>query len=109
AADEAMGQGFVTEYAGKVSDFKNQTGFAVIQPYQLMAWDQFMAMQFTDGVSMFQQAQANWQGYDGFDEALHKAIDPLPDNVMFDDFKNCPSCFISDVTFDTTAYLKGLY
>ena len=110
AADEAMGQGFVTEYAGKVSDFKNQTGFAVIQPYQLQSWDQFMAMQFSDAVSMIQQAQGNWQGYDGMDDALQKAV-VLPDTVAFEDFKNCPQCFINEpgLTFDTTEYLKQLY
>jgi hypothetical protein len=110
AADEAMGQGFVTEYAGKVSDFKNQTGFAFFQPYQQQTWDQFMAQQLPDAVSMIQQAQNNWQGYDGLDEALQNAV-TLPDTVTFSDFKNCPQCFISEpgLTFDTTEYLKQLY
>ena len=31
AADEAMGQGFVTEYAGKVADLKNMTASSIFR------------------------------------------------------------------------------
>ena len=59
AADEAMGQGFVTEYAAPVSTLK-MMGVSIFSPDQKQTWDSFSSQQFDDPVAMVQQAQANW-------------------------------------------------
>ena len=114
AADEASGQGFVTEFAGEVDVSGNGTSgnlFLQIFPqWQQDSWAQFQATTFTDPIQMVQQASNNWSGMDGMDEAFAAAV-TLPDTVSFEDFKNCMVCYINEpgVAFDTTAYLQQLY
>jgi hypothetical protein len=109
AADEAMGQGFVTEYAAPVMDLKNM-GVSIFSPEQKQVWDSFSTQQFDDPIAMWQQAQANWGGLDGFEDALQKTV-ILPPEIEFRDFKNCMRCYIGEpgVVFDTSIYLQQLY
>jgi hypothetical protein len=88
AADEAMGQGFVTEYAGRHADL----GLAVFPVWQQESWTDFASRTFTDAAQMLQEAIGNWGNFDGFDDALREAV-TLPDGVSFDDFKRCPRCY----------------
>jgi hypothetical protein len=106
AADEAMGQGFVTEYAGKHADL----GVAVFPEWQQQAWSDFMARQHPDPLQMVSEARGNWGMYDGFDDALREAV-TLPDDLEFEDFKNCMQCYLSmqGVVFDTQLYLEKLF
>ena len=106
AADEAMGQGFVTEYAGKHSDL----GLQIFPMWQMDNWMAFQNQQFADAFAMISQASDNWSGWDGFDEALRETV-TLPDSVPFEDFKNCVRCYASDpaFSFDTTVFLRHLY
>jgi hypothetical protein len=109
AADEAMGQGFVTEYAAPVANLKSM-GVSIFSPEQKQAWDSFSTQQFDDPIAMYQQAQANWGGLDGFDDALQHTV-MLPSEIEFRDFKNCMRCYIDEpgVVFDTSVYLQQLY
>jgi MYXO-CTERM domain-containing protein len=109
AADEAQGQGFVTEYAGATQALID-TGLSIFPDWQQQTWTDFMSQQHTDPVAMVQTAGQNWSGWDGFDDALLDAV-VLPDTITFDDFKRCMRCYITTegVVFDTTAYLTGLY
>src|SRR6185436_19068081 len=61
-------------------------------------------------MQMVQQANANWAGYDGLDEAFAEAV-TLPATVSLGDYKNCMVCYMSEpgVSFDTTKYMKALY
>jgi len=110
AADEAAGQGFVTEYAG-TTDGSNAGAFIeVFAQWQKDNWARFQATPFTDPVQMVQQATANWSGLDGLDEAF-AATAVLPATITIDDFKNCMVCYLSEpgVVFNTTTYLQKLY
>jgi MYXO-CTERM domain-containing protein len=109
AADEAMGQGFVTEYAGKVSDLKN-IGLMIFNEGQRQQWDTFSNTQFTDAIDIVLQARQMWGGFDGFEDAMRETA-VLPDEISYSDFKNCMRCFIDEpgVVFDTSLYLQNLY
>jgi hypothetical protein len=111
AAGEAMGQGFVTEYADKVATLQPPGSKLIFQDSQRQAWANFQASTHTDPVMMIEEASQNWQGWDGFDEALRAAVEPLPADVTFEDFKNCVRCYIGTpgVSFNTAEYLLQLY
>jgi hypothetical protein len=110
AADEAMGQGFVTEFAGKTTQFKKDSGTAIFSTYQQSSWDSFSAATYPDALTMIRTANMSWGGYDGFDDALQASV-TLPTTIAFNDFKNCLACYITaqGVTFDQTLFLRQLY
>jgi hypothetical protein len=101
-----MGQGFVTEYAGRHADL----GLAVFPEWQRQAWTAFMSRQHQDPVQMVSEARSNWGMFDGFDDALRAAV-TLPDDLAFEDFKNCMQCYLSreGVVFETQLYLEKLF
>jgi MYXO-CTERM domain-containing protein len=106
AADEAQGQGFVTEFAGKHSAL----GLQILPTWQRDAWTTFQNQQFTDPLEMISQATNQWGGWDGFDDALQKAVS-LPEGVAFSDFKNCGRCYVDDpaFAFNTSTFRRQLY
>jgi MYXO-CTERM domain-containing protein len=111
AANEAMGQGFVTEFAGKTAMYKQATGNGLIFPmYQQQTWDQFMTVAHTDSMQMIRDATNNWGTWDGFDDALRLAT-TLPSTLAFSDFKACLACYLTSagVSFDRAMFLTQLY
>ena len=110
AADEAMGQGFVTEFAGPHASLGFQGGVQIFPDFQRENWQNFQAAQHADATQMIQEAMGNWGGWDGFDDALRAAV-TLPADIAYADFKNCTQCYLSaqGVTFDTPAFLRQLY
>ena len=109
AADEAAGQGFVTEFAGTI-DGTSGPLVEVFAQWQRDNWTNFQSTQHTDPVQMVQDANNQWAGYDGLEEAIAGAV-TLPDTITLEDFKNCMTCYLGEpgVVFDTTAYLTQLY
>ena len=109
AADEAMGQGFVTEFAGPHQS-PNMQQISIFPPWQRDMWQQFQAMQHPDGLQMIEQAMGSWGAWDGFDDALQKAL-TLPQDVAFSDFKNCMRCYSDEpgFVFSTSTFLRQLY
>jgi uncharacterized protein (TIGR03382 family) len=109
AADEAQGQGFVTEYADRTQVLLD-AGLSIFPDGQQQTWANFMSQQHTDPVMMVQAAAQNWSGWDGFDDALQGAV-TLPPEIAFEDFERCMRCYIAEegVVFDTAAYLTNLY
>lgn len=110
AADEAMGQGFVTEFAAKTTAFQSSTGSGVFPMYQQQSWGQFSAASHPDSTAMIREATMNWGAWDGFDDALQASV-TLPSTIAFQDFKACLACYISatGVSFDRTKFLTQLY
>jgi hypothetical protein len=110
AADEAMGQGFVTEFASTTASFKQASGAGIFPTYQQQAWDQFSAAPHTDAMAMIRDSTASWGAWDGFDDALAASV-VLPSTLSFKDFKACLACYLSapGVSFDTTKFLTQLY
>jgi MYXO-CTERM domain-containing protein len=115
AANEAGGQGFVTEFAGPVASL----GFGL--PLADQIYPEWIATQFTD------LENADWTdregellvstfflgGYDGVRDALVETL-PLPDGVTVDQYMSCPSCYFEGSTqadiegFDPVAYVAAL-
>jgi MYXO-CTERM domain-containing protein len=111
AADEAMGQGFVTEFAGPHANLSGFQGPLQIFPdFQRQNWQAFQAAPHGDAMQMIQDASNNWGSWDGFDDALRAAV-TLPQDIAYADFKNCTQCYLSEpgVVFSNTTFLRQLY
>lgn len=90
AADEAGGQGFVTEFAGAASPF----GEVVWPTYQSQGWDYLRSSDPTttpDG-SFLQNTVYQLGGLDGLRDAIGASV-PLPSGVTLDQLMSCISCY----------------
>jgi hypothetical protein len=103
AADEAGGQGFVTEFAGETAMFKDR----IWTTGEETSWESFKGSTFDSLYSLFQQSQAFFGSYDGFWDAVRSTV-TLPDDVVFEDFKRCPNCYAATLEFSPTAYIAAL-
>ncbi len=103
AANDAGGQGFVTELAGPTSTLKNM----IWQQYEEQNWTQFQNTLFQSFNDFFTQAYSRYSQYDGFWDATRSAV-TLPAGLSFDDFKLCPNCYASQITFSPATYLAAL-
>jgi hypothetical protein len=104
AADEAGGQGFVTEMAGDSKKLDQ----LVFPNYQQQQWMQFSLQTFADGYDMMQQASSQYRGWDGLKDAMCGAL-TLPSGLTCDTFVRNPAMYRSMVQIDSTKFLKGLY
>jgi hypothetical protein len=103
AADEAGGQGFVTEFAGSTETLAN-----VVWPESEEAlWTQFQNMVFSSFSQLFQTANSYYGAYDGFWDAVRSTV-ILPDGVAFADFKSCPNCYGDRVEFPPSQFFAAL-
>lgn len=89
AADEAGGQGFVTELAGPTSD---------IMP---TVYNEFEALDPTslDGLSevdLLQQVLGRYSSYDGIRDAVANTL-VLPAHITLDMFLGCPFCYLPEL------------
>ncbi len=103
AANDAGGQGFVTEFAGPSSALKQ----AIWLPYEESIWTQFQKTTFQSFADFFRQAYQTYGSYDGFWDATRAAV-TLPTGLTFDDFKLCPNCYANQIQFQPSAYLAAL-
>ncbi len=103
AANDAGGQGFVTELAGSTSSLKN----VIWQTYEEQQWTQFKSTLFQSFSDFFSQAYGRYARYDGFWDATRSAV-TLPAGLSFDDFKLCPNCYAAQITFSPSVYLAAL-
>ena len=84
AADDAGGQGFVTEMAGATSALAG----VVWGPSDEQQW-QFVKGQ-TDSTAQLANAFANYQGYDGFWDVVQAHV-AFPPGTTLEQVKQCPS------------------
>ncbi|HEX2882705.1 MAG TPA: DUF2330 domain-containing protein [Polyangiaceae bacterium] len=118
AADEAEGQGFVSEFAGPSVDF-NETIFS---QFDQQNWEQFQETDFGTGQSqvadggvpvnamvMFNAAAAQYGTWDGFREAAQAAV-TLPPDVTLDAWLSTPWLYEGDpnIQVDSLKLLAGL-
>lgn len=87
AANEAGGQGFVTEFAGPNSKVAN----VIWNNADEASWASFSQRPGATYADAFRQAYGAWGAWDGFWDAV-KPVLALPDNVSFDTYKGCPYC-----------------
>lgn len=103
AADEAEGQGFVTEFAGASSALSE----AVWSSSDQAVWLDFNSSTFQTFGELFNTSNAFWGSWDGFWDAVRSTV-TLPPGVAFEDFKFCPSCYADQVQFSPSAYVTAL-
>jgi hypothetical protein len=106
AANDAGGQGFVTELAQSTSMLKS----IVFPDNQQQNWIQFSRQQFADGFDMMQQASNQFRGYDGWKEAICDTVEgALPPGVTCDQFGRSPDVYRGQVQIDQVTFLRKLY
>jgi MYXO-CTERM domain-containing protein len=103
AADDAGGQGFVTEFAGPASTLKSQVWTAVDEAN----WTQFKTAPPQASNLFFNQAVSQYGQWDGFWDTT-RAVVTLPAGVSFDQLKACSTCYAATVSFEPASYLAEL-
>jgi hypothetical protein len=87
AANDAGGQGFVTELAGPTAALAAQIWTAVDQSN----WNQLLLGTNQSGDAYFRLAFQSFRQWDGFWDATRAAV-TLADGQTFEEFKACPLC-----------------
>lgn len=109
AANEAGGQGFVTEMAGEATPLSE----TIFSADQLARWELIRAMDWTDRHGeLLGETLGMYGSFDGVREVLERTLPP-PAGVTLDDLVRCPFCYLDpSVTtiegFDPVAFLDGL-
>jgi hypothetical protein len=104
AADEASGQGFVTELAGPTAPLAD----TIVQDFERQAW-QNVSIETNLGVMLGAFFQV-FRGWDGVNDAIAATV-TLPEGVSVEDFIGCIQCYVGDpgVTADINAVRKELF
>jgi len=92
AADDAGGQGFVTELAGPTSTLAN----VVWGPNDDATWTTVKSRTYSSFDDVINTTLTYYGSFDGYWDAV-QAVITLPDGVTFDDFKSCPSCYSGQI------------
>lgn len=87
AADDAGGQGFVTEFA----DASSSLAGVVWSPGEEQQWQSFRTQTFSSFDELFLTAYSNFGSYDGFSDAVRDTVQ-FPEGVSQADFESCPYC-----------------
>jgi hypothetical protein len=103
AADAAGGQGFVTEFAGPSSLLAN----VVWQDGEEQDWQGVRNATYAGFSDIFQALFQRYQAYNGFWDAVRRAV-TLDEGLSFDDFRVCPGCYSSQVTFSPTQLFQAI-
>jgi hypothetical protein len=103
AADDAQGQGFVTEYADATTALAN----VVWSPYDENNWNYARARVYTDFNEIFNTMYGQYGQWDGFWDAVRATV-TLPAGVAFEDFQVCPTCYSADIQFSPAAFMTAI-
>lgn len=103
AADDAGGQGFVTEFAGASA----QLGEVVWSSFEEQSWQQLRSNQYTSFDEIFATLYNAYAGFDGFWDAIRATV-TLPEGVNLEDFQACPSCYGGQVQFSPSALFQAV-
>ena len=85
AANQAGGQGFVTELAGASKEYKD----LIWTESDQMTWDMIQKAQYPDGIDAIWAANNYYRGWEGWKDAIEMAV-TLPQGVSIDDFARNP-------------------
>ena len=103
AADDAGGNGFVTEFAGPAS----QLASVVWQDVEEQSWQQVKGATYSNFDSLFETVYSNYSNLDGFWDAMRRTV-TLPDDISFEDFKLCPTCYSGRLEFSPAALMAAI-
>jgi MYXO-CTERM domain-containing protein len=88
AADQAGGQGFVTEMAGPSTALSNM----VYTSSDAATWTNLNTQTFTDPLDLIWAANNSYRGWDGWKDAIAAAV-TLPQGASLDDFGRNPNAY----------------
>jgi hypothetical protein len=103
AADEAGGQGFVTEYAALSSTLTQR----VWSQQEESNWQSVRSRTTTDAISLYESTRSQYGTYDGFADVVRTVL-VLPATVSLDAFNSCPRCYASEIKLPVPEYLEAL-
>ncbi len=104
AAQEAGGQGFVTEFAGASSTLSE----VVWSEAEEQDWEALKSRTYSSFSELFDATYSTYGSWDGFWDAARNTV-TLSEDVSFEDFKLCPYCYDSQlVSFSPSEYLTAL-
>jgi hypothetical protein len=104
AADEAGGQGFVTEFAAPT----NQLGSGVIwSADDEEGWARLPNRTPSRAVELLTRLDSVYRGWSGLTEVFRQNIQ-LPEGVTFEEFAACVTCYAENVSFDSTALVDAV-
>lgn len=98
AANEAQGQGFVTEYADAVatpvqSQFQQfDLTNVIFQDFEDQNWDSIVNQDWTNREGELLSQTARYSQFDGYQRVVDDHV-PLPNNVTAEEFSQCPGCY----------------
>jgi hypothetical protein len=88
AANQAGGQGFVTELAGASGKYDQ----LIWSKDDQMNWEAMQNMQFADGIDAIWAANSYYNGWEGWKDAIEMAVE-LPQGVNINDFARDPNSY----------------
>jgi hypothetical protein len=103
AANEAGGQGFVTELAGLSAPYKE----SLFSSAEQQQWDMVRSQSYSSGIDAIFAANNLFRGWDGWRDAIAGAV-TLPAGVSIDDFGRNPDAYRSTATVDTQKFFSDL-
>jgi uncharacterized protein DUF2330 len=103
AADDAGGQGFVTEFAGPASNLVSQ----IWSDSDEASWSRLKTSTAQEPAKFFMQAYNQYGQWDGYWDATRASV-TLPETVTFEQLEQCPGCYAGDVSVVPTSYLAEL-
>jgi hypothetical protein len=103
AANEAGGQGFVTELGGPASQYRNKV-WSSLDAQEL---PMISSQSYADGIDAVFAANRHFGGWDGWKDAIQGAT-TLPDGVTIDEFGRNPDHYRGVAKVDTTRFFQLL-
>ncbi|MEM7136164.1 MAG: DUF2330 domain-containing protein [Myxococcota bacterium] len=105
AANEAGGQGFVTERAGVAADYED----AVISEFELGNWDFLSTTTDLTTADLLFESAFMFAAWDGYRDVVARY---LPEDIDIDTFLQCPVCepnqLDADFTIDQQAFIEDM-
>lgn len=103
AANDAGGQGFVTEFAAASASL----GEVVWGSFEEQSWQSVRSGTYGSFDEIFATLYGNYQSYDGFWDAVRSSVTLAP-NVSFQDFQACPSCYSNQLQYSPSALYEAV-
>jgi MYXO-CTERM domain-containing protein len=103
AADDAGGQGFVTEFAGAASSLAGRVWTAGDD----QQWAFVQMGPYASFSALFDTTYSAYGSWDGYWDAVASAV-TLPADLSFADFKLCPTCYSADVEYSPAEFMAAI-
>lgn len=103
AANDAGGQGFVTEFAGPAA----QLADVVWSTDAEQDWQGVKSATYFSFGELFEALWGRYAGFSGFWDAMRGKVS-LPQDISFEDFQLCPTCYGDDIELRPTELLAAV-